>query len=1079
MLKFYYGTKLELLADRLLTELDENPPKDLLAPEVFVVQNHGIGQWLSLHMAQNKGIAANLRFEFPSERIWSLIRQLKTDIPKSLPSDRQPMTWTLMELFSDEGFLDDFEQVRDYIFEGKSSERAMRRWKLADKIADVFDQYLIYRPRMILDWEDQKLHSKSVAAEKWQMQLWNKLLGYWEENYDGKYLHRARLQRWLWQAIDDRQLDTENVPDRITVFGVSTASPAFIETMVKLSKLTEVCFYQLSVDPQIKESELYRNPMLQSLGSETTDYIALLSSFVKGDEEVDKNIAYQSVEDANTSKESVLQNVQGDLRQNSISSKQNSNISAADPSIQVHACHSPMREVEVLYDQLLAVLDQNPDMNADDILIMTPDIETYAPMIEAVFATPDEGQPEIPYSIVDRGTGGDDPATASFLKMLELCESRFKVTDVLDLLDVAPIQEAFEFADDELNKLERWIRDNRIRWGIDGSSKKEIGLPGSDHFTWQSGLRRILLGYMMRSEEDKLYQDTFAYDEVETSDDAELAGKLSYFLNQLFKVSRQVATAKPPRQWQQELSKVIDQFLPDNRDYFWEIIKIREAINGIADCASLAGYSRKVPFSIIRRWLREQLQGVPSGGGRIGRGITFSSLKPMRSIPFEVIGMIGMNEGAFPSSKIPIEFDLMHLNPRRGDPKRSEEDRYLFLENLLSARTHFYVSYVGKSNRQDADFPPSVVVRELLDYLEGHYGLDPENIITEHRLQAFSPHYFTKDDYFSYSDSQLKISQQLSGSEPSDFFDGTLPEPDEEWKQLTVNDLISFFQHPAKFILRNRLGIYLWEEEVLTEDREPFSLDKLDKYQVEQELLERFLKEKPLDGFEKVMHSRDLLPEGWSGDQVYQQKSTEVTAFGNEIKQRLDQQQLSDIEVNIEIDGFWITGMLSDIYKEAQITFRFGRARAKDKIDWWIRHLVFQLVKPQEHPGKSLLFAWDSGSFEKYRLSPSEHAGEILAKLLQWYWQGLQKPLQLYCKSSYAFAERVVKDEKDIEEGIERAVKEWETINTPNYSRPGEGDDAYNKLVTEGRHPFEKDSFRELSREFWSPFFDVLSQEDA
>ncbi|NIR66139.1 MAG: exodeoxyribonuclease V subunit gamma, partial [Aliifodinibius sp.] len=244
-------------------------------------------------------------------------------------------------------------------------------------------------------------------------------------------------------------------------------------------------------------------------------------------------------------------------------------------------------------------------------------------------------------------------------------------------------------------------------------------------------------------------------------------------------------------------------FFPDNRDFYWELSMIREGIDKLSEYASLINYNHKIPFSIVRRWLAEQLTAQSTGGGRIGRGVTFSSLMPMRSIPFEVIGMIGMNEGAFPKSKIPIEFDLMHLDRQVGDPIQSEQHRYLFLENLLSARSHVYFSYVGQSNRQDTDFPPSVVLREFVDYLEQNYGFNPDRIIQKHPLQAFSPDYYKDDNLFSYSASQLKISRELSdeNSNVVPFMKDPLPEPDEEWKHVSLKDLVSFFQHPAKFLL--------------------------------------------------------------------------------------------------------------------------------------------------------------------------------------------------------------------------------------------------------------------------------------
>ncbi len=1070
MLKFFFGTELENLADRLFKELKENLPKDPLEKEIFVVPNNGMGQWLSLRMAeQEDGIAANLKFEFPSERIWSLIRLQDDDIPDALPSDRGPMTWTLMELFEEETFLSEFENLRHYIDEKDPVQRSMRSWKLASKIADVFDQYLIYRPQMILDWEKKKLHTQSVTAEKWQSQLWRRLITHWKDNYDGKYLHRAELEHNLWKSIDEKTLSADELPDRISVFGVSSASPAFIETMVKLSKLTEVHFYQLSVDPKIKESENFQNPLLQSLGTEGTKFMSIFSSYAKTN--------YQLVNNTEAEKTpSVFSAIQNDLRSDNPLKGRKLNVPPADQSIQVHNCHSQMREVEVLYDQLLALLDENTELSPDEILIMTPDIKSYVPVIEAVFSTPDEGQPGIPYAIADKSVGKEQPAIDAFLQILELCESRFKVTDVMDLMDSNPIREAFNFSDEELNRLEQWIADNRVRWGIDGKSKKDMNLPESDHYTWQRGLRRVLLGYMMHAAEDRLYESIYAYNEVETSEDAELAGKLSYFLNQLFNINKLANKSISPNEWKQELNEIADQFLPDNRDYFWEISKIRKAVNELAEQASLAGYKHNVPFAIVRRWMKENLQDSSTGGGRLGRGVTFSSLKPMRSIPFEVIGMIGMNEGTFPRSKIPIEFDLMHLDPEAGDPIQAVEDRYLFLENLLSARTCLYFSYVGQSNRQDSNFPPSVILQEFLDYLEEYYGLDPQSIVQDHHLQAFSSRYFTDENYFSYSQSQRDICRNLSKSVTKDFFGTELPEPEEEWKQLSISDLIAFFQHPARFVLRNRLGIYLREEDVLTDDREPFSLDSLDGYKIGQELLERFLKKESLESYEEVMQSRDMLPEGWSGEQAYRQKATEVRAFGHEIRQYLELQQLDDLEVDFSINDFRVIGTLSNVYEGAQMTYRFGKARPKDKIDWWIRHLLFHEVKPRNHSGHSLLLSWDKGSFEEYRLFPVENAEMVLGDLLSWYWKGLQKPLQLYCSSSYAFAESVVKDGKNIEAGIEKAQKKWEAIDTPSYYQAGEGDDSYNQLVTSRHNPFD-DEFTETARQIWTPFFKALNKE--
>lgn len=1078
MLKFFHGTQLEQLGERLLEEIDGSSHKNILKTEIFVVQNHGIGQWLSLYMAERQGIAANLKFEFPSERIWSLIRQIDDDIPQNLPSDRQPMTWSLMRLLQDEQVLADFDELRRYVQDDDPTQRAVRTWKLSSKIADVFDQYLVYRPGLLLDWEAGNLpHNRE--AERWQAALWNRLVERWDQHSDHpkEWLHRARLQQKLLASIEQGTLDCEELPGRISIFGVSDMSPVFVETMVSLSKLTDVHFYQLTVHSEVKQSNDFNNPLLQSLGTQGAEVMGQLAQCVKRDAHVKNNLEWESVSTESTEQKSAFRGVQKDIKQDNAPTGRNLKVPAFDASIQVHSCHSAMREVEVLYDQLLAVLDENPEMSPDDILVMTPDIETYAPMIEAVFETPDEGQPAIPYSIADRGIQGANPAIESFLTILELCESRFKVTDVLDLLDANPIQEAFGFSDDDLNRLEQWIRDNRIRWGIDAPFKRSMDVPEKNSYTWRAGVDRMLLGYAMKPGDDRLHRGIFPYDEVETSEDASLAGKFSHFLRALFDFSRNIRNNKTPEKWVQVITQIPDTFLPDNRDYFRDLSQIRDALDRLKETASLGDFDRELPFRIIRSWLQDQLEEQSTGGGRIGQGVTFSSLKPMRSIPFQFIGMIGMNDGAFPRSKIPIEFDLMNLEPQPGDPVQAEQERFLFLENLLSARSHIYFSYTGQSNRQDADFPPSVVLKEFLDYLQEHYGLKSDGIIQKHRLQAFSPKYFGDSPLFSYSETQQKISRQLKNGQSASslFVSQPLPEPEEEWKKLSLQNLVSFFQHPAKYLLHNRLGIYLREDDVLTEDREPFALNGLDDYQVGQELLDHFMKGQSLDSYRRILESRDMLPEGWSGRQAYREKAREVRDFGSEIAAVFDQPELEDCEVDLDIGDYRIVGKLSDIYERALMRYRFGRMRAKDVIDLWIRHLLFQQVKPAGHPGYSCLFTRDKDTpFAVYQLSPVEKSETILEDLLDFYWQGLQRCIYFFPKTSFAYGEAVCRKGKDPRGGLSKAAYQWDRSYG---SYPGEVGDPYNKLLMGSRNPLEVEKFQTVAVQFWTPFFAVLNQE--
>ncbi|MDZ7715030.1 MAG: exodeoxyribonuclease V subunit gamma [Balneolaceae bacterium] len=1074
MLTYCYGTDLYSLAAQLIEELDKESSQNVLEPEIFVVQNHGMANWLSLYIAEKKGVAANLKFEFPAERIWKLIRTIDSDIPEDLPSDRHPMTWSLMQLLKDEQTLSEFPELQYYIAGSSGDTNTMRTWKLSSKIADVFDQYLIYRPELISKWDRGELQNTTNSAERWQSKLWQLLNTHWQKNYNKTWLHRVQLQAELLNRIESGNLDTSSLPSRITVFGVSMMPPGFTEIITNISKLVDINFYQLRPSIETGGSNSFKNPLLKSLGNIFEEQENVLHSNIKSVGDVHKI----KISETSSSKQSLLQSVQLDLKRDAEPDEIVPRVQSTDSSIQVHACHSPMREVEVLYDQLLAKFDEDRGLNPNDILIMTPDIETYLPVIEAVFGSPQEGQPDMPYTIVDQGKQNSESVIEIFLQFLSLCESRFKVTEVIDLLESDVIKESYGFSEEDLNYLILWVKENNIRWGIDSSFKKGMDLPKSNSFTWKSGLNRILAGYMLKAEDDELYNQIYPYHEIETSANAELAGAFYSFIEHLSELSDFANRAYTPEEWSQKLSEMISLILPDSRDHFWELSKLRDALNKLENVADLGGYSSKISFPIVRAWLEDYLQEKPVGGGGLGRGITFSSLRPMRSIPFKMIGMIGMDEGKFPQSKIPIEFSLIEAEPHPGDPDRAEEDRYLFLENILSAQSDIYFSYVGQSNQQDVEYPPSVVLKEFLDYLEECYEVDSNDLVRKHRLQGFSDAYFKGETLFTYSKTNQRINEKLlkgTKKEPR-FYKEILPEPEEDWQKLSVNDLISFYQHPAKYLLNNRLGIYFGENDIISEDREPFFLTGLDDYRVGQELLNRFMEDKSLDKYKDHLRARDMLPEGWSGDQAYQNKVEEVTVFGNNLKSQFNQQQLEDIDINVTIGNFHLIGKLNHVYEEALIDYRFGNMKPKNLVKMWIRHLCFQLCKPEGHPGISRLFTLDNGKpLVEYKLGSVDEAETMLARLLDLYWTGLQKLIYLFPESSFAFGHEVCLKNEDESTGLYKASKKW--IREWG-SYPGEGEDPYNKLLLGSQNPLELNEFQVASKKFWSPFFEALIEED-
>lgn len=1059
--------------DRLARQLLDRrrPGRSVLEPELFVVQNHGMARWLSLNIAEAEGIAANLRFKFPAELFWDLIRTMDEDIPEALPSDRHPMHWALFDLLKSHSH-PALSPLQDYILHEDPVRREMRRWQLAGRIADVFDQYQTYRPDLILNWEDREYEARG-RSEYWQSVLWKKLQKRWEPQ---ETKHRAELQQQLVRALENRELPSAAFPSRVSVFGVSEMPPIFLEAFVKMACCTEVHMYL--ADPVLQGE----NELVASLGRAGAEFTELLESF-REESGVECRVE-SSGAGPDREEDQGGRHLLGHLRRDLLGSREEREEVQADDSVQVHSCHSPRREVEVLYDQLLKLLDDHNSLQPSDILVLCPQMDRYAPEIDAVFGAVEPDMPEIPYHLSDGG-GTVDEADLAFRGLLNLVDSRFKVTQVLDILDLQPIREAFSFSEDHINTIEQWIDENRIRWGIDGAHKAALDLPGTDRYTWQAGLHRMFAGYALQEDGDRLFEGLYPYEEIRQSDHVQLLGRFSHFMHRLYRCREQAGRSCRPREWAHIFHGWLKAFFPDTEPYARQVQWLRESIADMAETAGKARFDRETAFIVVRDYLLEILDQKRTGGGRPGRGVAFSAMVQMRNIPADVVCMIGMDDGAFPRSGSAVGFDLISQSPRRGDRSPGRDDRQLFLESLMGARRHLYFSYVGQNNQKDVKFPPSVILRELIDYLDDVFEITPDELFQHHRLHSFSPFYFNKYEevgLLSYSAHNRKVAERLNGggTPGAPFLKTGLPEPDEARRSLTISDLISFFQHPTRYLLRERLGIYLREDHILDEDREDFELDGLQRYQLGQAMLERFLNDTPPEAYRSIASAKDLLPEGWPGRQAVDRQLTAVRRFGQALQAVIDQPRRDSLEADLRIGPFHLTGHLDDLYEQGQLLYRYGEARPKDLVELWIKHLFYQVVRPTGYAGGSRLYSRDDKQdIVSHHLPPFEDALDLVENLLGLYWRGLQENILFFPKTSFAFAEAHFTRGKDAEAALKSAGKEW----VDRYTAYGkEGDDAYNRQCMGKVNPLEhkelSDIFQETSSIFWQPFFGVLNKDE-
>jgi len=1029
-LKLYTSNRLEVLGEKL-AEVLSTPLASPLESEIIVVQSKGMERWVSMELAQRFGICANIRFPFPNAFVSETMQKIIPDIPELSPFDLEIMTWKIMNLLPTCIKWQSFESIRNYL---TGTEWDLKHYQLAERIADTFDQYLLYRPEMILRWEQGN-------ENHWQAVLWRELA---KENGNQ---HRAALGKAFFELLERNKGHFEGFPQRVSVFGISSLPRFHIQIFHAIAHFTQVNLFLMNPCREywgdiLSDREMKRvagkighrnhsaealhlekgNSLLASMGTLGRDFFDLI-----GEVEPDEFDIYEQPGEI-----SLLSCIQSDILNLIDREKveQKGAIGKDDLSIQIHSCHSPMREIEVLHDQLLKVFGQNPDLKPKDIIVMTPDIEIYAPYIQAVFDLPDHDPRKIPFTITDRSFRTESQVIETFMAILNLSGSRFGASQVLGILESQAVQKKFDLSEPDLELIRQWVQETRIRWGIDGKHRHEIGLPNLSENTWQAGLDRLLLGYALPGQNEHLFSDILPYDHIEGSD-AEVLGNFIEFMGRLFGLVKSLTQKRTLNNWSETLNGILDKFFVVEEDSANEIKVIRNTLNQLCDLKNWSNFNEKVDINVITCYLEHYLEKEGFGYGFLTGGITFCAMLPMRSIPAKVICLVGMNSDAYPRQSNPLGFDLIAKYPKPGDRSRRNDDRYLFLESIISARDKLYISYVGQSIQDNSTIPPSVLVSELLDYIEQGFeipGTDIRNyLITKHRLQGFSPEYFKRDNkLFSYSSENFEATKQLLKPReiPLPFISQGLTQPEDEWKTITLPDFCSFFANPAKFLLIKRLGIYLDERISILEENESFEMSGLDRYFLEQSLVEKKTDGRDLKQFFSATKASGQLPHGVVGDCIYDNLSSGVESFVEKTKSYISGVMLEALEVDLNISDFHLIGRIGSIYPERLIQFRYARVKARDRLKLWIYHLLLNSIQVNDYPTNSMLVALDPvwAAWEFFTVKNSE---EILAELLQIYWQGLVKPLHFFPESSWEYAQRVLEKNKSSEEALRSANNKW------------------------------------------------------
>ena len=585
-LNLHTSNRLETLLEGLVAVV-QKPLPSVLQPEIVVVQSVGMGRWLSLQLAKQQRICANVQFPFPRKFLSEVFRAALPATPESQDFDREVMTWRLMHLLPQLVERPEFQAVHSYV---SGENPGLKRFQLSTRIADVFNQYLAFRPLMVLDWDrGQENH--------WQALLWRELAK------QSQGLHQAELGRKLVETIKRDDGVLKQLPSRISIFGVSTLPQFYLSLIEALGKRVEVHLFVMEPTPQwwqdivspreegrilgrqpnrtAEDLHLERgNTLLASMGKLGRDFLGSLA-------DLEFAVFHEHFVEPDSGK--LLSSIQRDIFELRDPAPK-APLAVNDRSVQVHSCHSEMREVEVLHDQLLALFAENATLQPQDIVVMMPEVSSYAAFIEAVFDTPEMPKLRIPYSIADRSVRVENGIIDTFLTILELTGSRFGASSLLNILESPAVQARFSLVHPDLETIRVWIDKAGIRWGIDSAHREKLGLPAFAQNTWQEGLDRLLLGYALPGGNSQLFQDILPCDEIE-GNLADTLGNFIEFTSRIFETARELEAPRTLQQWQLTLREVVDRFFDPTDDVERELLQVRRILESLGETGEIAGFA--------------------------------------------------------------------------------------------------------------------------------------------------------------------------------------------------------------------------------------------------------------------------------------------------------------------------------------------------------------------------------------------------------------------------------------------------------------------------------------------------------
>lgn len=1101
-------------------------PADVFTPELVIVPARGVERWMTQQLAHTlgatgtrNGVCAGLRIMTPGSLVSLLVDRDRDD-----PWHTDRLVWPTLQAIDELCGTAGFEVITHHLGAGEPilddpraewerRARQTRRYAVARRLAGLFTAYNRERPQMVQDWEagrDTDGFGADLAPDLvWQPPLWRRTAELVQERAG---LAETMLQRHQ-RVVAELNAGTDNLdlPDRLSFFGYTHLAAADLQLVRALGTRREVHLWLPHPSPALWEAIAGRGGRSgppAARADDTTAALAghqLLATLGRDVRELQQCLEFLDplVRDAVPGEEGAdnrLRMLQADVRANRPPDPARV-AQEGDLSVQIHACHGRARQVEVLREILTWLVDApHGGLQPRDILVMCPDIEHFASLLQASFgfevvSAGDErsvrahpGQ-RLRVHLADRGLGATNPLIDLAHAVVDLVSGRLTVSEVLDFAGQDVVRRKFGFDDDELAQLASWVADSGVRWGYDAPHRGEYGLGSLDSNTWAHGLDRIALGVAVAADGAGQAADLAPIDDV-GSREIDLAGRFIDLVQRVKEAADAVRVgglhggpkgSMTVQEWMRWLGDTVSDFAETDPDDRWQVAQLTRELTAVADAA---GDRTTLRLGDIRSMLAHRWGGRPTRSNFRTGAITVCSMVPMRSVPHKAVVVLGLDDGVYPRSPIIDGDDALARTPRVGERDLRSEDRELLLDAVMAASDYFVAIYSGFDEHSGRQRPPAVPLQELIAVAQ-RTATGPTPIVRSHPLQAFDERNFSVGAPIpggTFDRPALQGALSLRGFhrhpiDRPDFVAAPLaPRPE---RTVTLEELISFLQNPAREFLRRRLDVAVPRDIELPDDGLPIELDGLDKWAIGDRVLGTITGGGiPLEDALRREIVRGALPPGSLGDTAGNAIRTDITWITQDLHLDAggDWPGRRSVDVRMELpgaDGLTVlTGVVGDVFGDDLRLYSFSRVNPRQLLGAWVQLLALTVAEPDRHHSA---FLRGKATTAQVRSPGVDSAKALLADLLAIRQSGMRFPMGVPPRTARLFAKfyrsalRHNAPAVAADIAMSRARGEWE--GTERFG--GENADVYWEVVLGRRSRIvelnRRDGLRHFGPRIWDP----------